>query len=658
MDEDRSLKKLANIFQGVPYLYIAIETFLYLFYDFTMFSVLGPIIIKLKQVFLFEDGNLLWSKTFGFVLILAASVGTKPKKSLEIKTAQYIVFPIFMGLLFYFGAVICYAIETNFDPDHISTLEITYLALTIIGAILIHIGADNISKVIRMGFMKDKFNVENESFQQPIKPLENDFSMNLPMSYYFNGKKRRGWFNLTNPFRGTMVIGTPESGKTFSIIIPFIKTFIEKRFTMILYDYKYPDLANVAYHRHQLNKRLPGYFHRFHVINLNDITRSRRVNPLSPKYLSGLPQCIETAEALIQALQKTTETQGADQFFRQSAINFLSAIFFFFSKFKDGKYSTLPHVLSFMNRSYKEIFDVLYQQAELESLLSPFKSAYQTKVYNQLEGQIGTLKINMSRLATPETYWVFSGEDFDLRISSPKSPSILVIANNPDTQNINSASNALILNRLTKLVNSKGNLPCAIVVDELPTIYFHQIQNLISTARSNKVAVMLGLQELPQLVESYGRNVAATITSVIGNVISGAVRKKETLDWLQQLFGRVKQLKKGVSITKTQTTTNLNEQMDYLIPASKIADQTTGEVVAKLASGFNQHKDNFTNLHTYNCKIEIDTVASKNEEKQYKPLPVYYQFENNKEQYKILMQNVERINADIEYVVQSATVNV
>ena len=653
MSDERTLKSNSYIFNGIPFLYLAVEAFMYVFYDMPIFDVVAFLTVKFKNTFLFEDGHILYSRALGLILIFVSSIGTRPKKSLNIDFSKHVTLPLVLGLIFYCGSLIFYVYETDFSNVTISNFEILYLLSTFFGAILINLAADNISKIIRIGFMKDKFNNDNESFHQPDKPYYTDYSLNLPMIYYHNKKNRKGWFNLTNPFRGTLVIGTPESGKTFSIIIPFMKNWIQRSYTSIIYDYKYPDLTEIAYYEHlKLKKTKKDYKHRFYVVNLNDVQYSQRVNPLSPKYLEGLPDCIETAEALVQSLQKSVSSQGADKFFQLSAINFLAAIFYFFSKFEGGKYSTLPHALAFMNRDYEEIFTVLLSMPELDNIMSPFKSAHLTQTYAQLEGQIGTLRVNMAPLATPELFWVLSAEDFDLRISNENSPAHLIIANNPKTESINSTSNALILNRLTKLVNTKHNIPSAIIIDELPTIYFHKIQSLIATARSNKVAVVLGLQELPQLVESFGQQVANTIQSVIGNVISGQARKKETLDWLQQLFGRVKQIKTGVSITKQQTTTSVNEQMDFLVPASKIADQKTGEIVAKLAFGFNDGMRNFDNTNTYNCKINLDLKKIEADNKQYISPPLIYKFQDTEHKNTHLIKNMESIKGEVEYIVQ------
>lgn len=651
MDDDNSLKKSSSFFIGVPYLYLIFESLIYVFYDLSMFNIVSFLILPIKQVYLFQDGNLWYSKIFGIFLVIIASIGTKPKKSLEIKAFEHMILPILTGLLFLILAVFLYNSETDFRINTVTSLEIFYVLTSAVSLVLMHIGFDNISKRINIGFMDDPFNYDNESFQQPKKPVINDFSLNLPMQYYYKKKTHKGWFNLTNPFRGTMVIGTPESGKTYSIIDPFIKNFIAKRYTALIYDYKYPKMTKMAYYHHQKAKsKTDQEANSFHVINLNNVKYSKCVNPLNPKYQKGLPQCIETATSLVQSLAETSQASGADQFFKQSAINFLAAIFYYLSTYEKGKYSTLPHALSLINRGYGEIFDLLFTKIELHNLLSPFQNAYENGTYAQLDGQIGTLKINIGRLASVESFWVFSKEDFDLRISNPKHKAILIIANDPDTESINSATNALLLNRVSKLINTKHNIPCGVIIDELPTIYFHKIQNLISTARENKVAVVLGLQELPQLVEKYGTNISNTIISVVGNIVAGAARKQETLAWLEQLFGKVKQISKGVNISKTQTTTNINEKMDNLIPSSKIASQTTGEVVAKLAYGFTDASEKHENLTNYNCKIMLDNERIKKESNYYPELPQYYDFGTEEETATFLLNNFISITEDIDLI--------
>ena len=593
-----------------------------------------------------------------------------------------------------------------------------YMAASIIGVVLVHIALDNISKFLKEGLLKDRFNFENESFEQCKDLQTNDYSVNIPMRYYYKGKFRKGWVNIVNPFRGTWVVGMPGSGKTFSIIEPFIRQHSEKGFAVVLYDYKFPTLATKLYYHYLKNKnakdsKMPKGM-KFNMINFVDVEYSRRVNPIQLKYINNLAAASETAETLLESLQKGKKEGGggSDQFFQTSAVNFLAACIYFFCNWekepydKDGnmliaekvqdkqtlrmiptgrvfdkmgnevepaywlgKYSDMPHILSFLNENYQTIFEVLETDNEVAPLIGPFQTALKNRAMEQLEGMIGTLRVYTSRLATKESYWIFhkDGDDFDLKVSDPKNPSYLLIANDPEMESIIGALNALILNRLVTRVNTgQGkNIPTSIIVDELPTLYFHKIDRLIGTARSNKVSVTLGFQELPQLEADYGKVGMQKIITTVGNVVSGSARSKETLEWLSSdIFGKVVQLKKGVTIDRDKTSINLNENMDSLVPASKISDMPTGWICGQTARDFVktktgrsgsmniQESEEFKTSKFY-CKTDFNMADIKKEEDGYVALPKFYTFKSRDERERILYKNFVQVGEDVKSMINT-----
>jgi hypothetical protein len=645
MEETHEQHKLHGFLQCAIYVSIALEASIFIYKEAPFWGFFHDPLDKLSHLPIYQ--NIIYSKLATFFLICLVSIGTLAKKKVDLDPKKHIVYPLVLGLLLFFGSIIYCNRPSPQAFAYTSWFNLLYLICSLVGAVMVSIAMDNISKIIRSGLGKDKWNVEGESFMQAIKPVVTPYSVNIPMLFYFKNKVWNGWINLVNPFRGTILIGTPGSGKSFGIVNPFIRQLIAKEFCCCVYDFKYPDLGKIAYYHYLLAKqagKCKGYA--FHVINLNDVEKSRRTNPWRSDYLKTLADASESAEALVEALKKGDKSGGSDQFFTQSAINFLAACIFFFAKHDGGKYSSLPHVLSFLNRSYQEVFDTLFSEPELVSLLSPFRSAWIEKAFPQLEGQVGTLKIFISRLATKETFWVFSGDDFNLKISDINSPSVVVLANDPNTQNINSACYSIVLNRLTKLINSKGNLPSALIIDEVPTLFVHKVENLIATARSNKVAVLMGLQEIPQFNQQYGKDTAATITAVVGNVLAGSVRNKETLDWLERLFGKSKQIGEGLSIDRNKTSTSLNEKLEALIPAGKMASLNTGEMVGLIAADV---QDNYTGkfeTSAINCKINLNQKELELEEANYKDLPVFYDFRGKKDE--VLRQNFIRINKDID----------
>jgi len=653
MGEKRQLEKLHGIFQFVVYAMISLEVFMYI-YSYEVMGQNGwgklliPLVDGLMNIKIYQ--NLLYSKLAILLAICLAAVGTLSKKELELNPKKQIIFPLTTGLLLFFGSLYFYTMEDNKEIlPYTSFADLAFISSTLIGAVLIHTSLDNISKMIKSGLGKDDWNIEGESFMQPKKLTDTPRSVNLPMRFYYKKRVHDGWINIVNPFRGTLVIGTPGSGKSYGVVNPFIRQMIAKGFTMCVYDFKYPDLGQIAYYHYLLAKQHGrNKQYKFNVVNLDQVEYSRRINPIKRAYIQTLADASETAEAIVQSLQKSESSGGSDKFFTQSAVNFLASCIYFVSRHKAGQYSTFAHLLAFLNRTYEEIFTCLATYPELESLLSPFRSALEKRAFEQLEGQVGTLKIFISRLNTKETAWVFSGDDFDLMISDKRSPSILILANSPATQNINSTCYSVIVNRLTRLINTKGNLPVAIIADEAPTLYIHRVENLISTARSNKVAVVLGLQELPQLKQLQGKDTATTMTAVIGNVLSGSVRNKETLEWLERMFGKKKQLGQSVSIDRSKTSISLSEKYDPLIPAGKIAGLQTGEMVGIIASDGEKFdgKHKTSNIH---CRINLDREAIQHEEQNYKPLPKYYEFRGKKE--TILNNNFMKIREEVENIV-------
>ena len=584
------------------------------------------------------------------------------------------------------------------------------------------------------------------------------------MIYYWKKKMHKGWINIINPFRGTIVLGTPGSGKSFGIIDPFIRQHSAKGFAMMVYDFKFPTLAQTLFYQYCKNRKagkLPQNCG-FRIVNFTDVEYSNRINPIQRKYIPDLAAASETAATLLASLNKGggEKKGGSEAFFTNSAENFLAAIIYFFVNFhpvgfrngrklkrfislegkkleivirnwddfnaidKDGnvvldfvdengndvstdedrmfvdlngysykdrtgrkiliqrcwyedehgnevepdtvtgEFSDMPHVLSFLGRPYDQVFNILMQDDRIASLMAPFKSAYENKANDQLEGMVGTLRVNAARLVSPEAYWVFTGDDFDLKISDRANPSYLVIANDPEKEQVIGSLNALVLNRLITRVNSKGNIPVSIIVDELPTLYFHKIDRLIGTARSNKVAVTLGFQELPQLEADYGKVGMQKIITTCGNIFMGAARNKETLEWAQNdVFGKAKQTSRSISINDHKVSTTISEKMDFLVPAAKIADMATGWLAGQAARDFTATDDSMLDhfdieqseefkTTKYFCKTHFDMNKIKDEEKHYVPLPKIYEFRNDKEKEILLNRNFKRVNQEVEDMVK------
>lgn len=733
MEETKELQGSYKVFRIAVYVSVIVEFFEYAISP-ELLDVFGGIITnihdRIGQWFIYLPGNILYSKMTTLLLVIITCIGTKNKKQIEFNPQKLIFWPLAMGFVMIIISVVFFYKEIT-PAIYFLTINVwLYMITSIAGTVLVHVALDNVSKFLKDNLLTDQFNFENESFEQCEELHNTKYSVNIPMRYYYKGKFRKGWINFENPFRGTFVVGTPGSGKTFSVIEPFIRQHAAKGFAMVVYDYKFPTLANKLYYHYRKNKGkktpfgdpIPDF--KFNIINFVDVEYSRRVNPIQYKYIDSLAAAQETAETLIESLQKGKKGGGgSDDFFQKSAVNFLAACIYFFVNYKRkpfrlvgkkkielypgyykdpetghkkidgtiyedekltirvdstaddifwlGEYSDMPHVLSFLNHSYEEIFEILATDTEVYPLLGPFMTAFKNKAMEQLEGMIGTLRVQISRLATKESYWVFSkeGDDFDLKVSDPKNPSYLLIANDPEKESITGALNAMILNRLVTRVNSGmgKNVPVDICVDEVPTLYFHKIDRLIGTARSNKVAVILGFQELPQLEADYDKVGMQKIISTIGNVVSGSARAKETLEWLSgDIFGKAKQIKKGITIDRDRTSINFNENLDSLVPASKISDLPSGWICGQVARDFKvtktgrggsmniQENEEFKTSKFF-CKTNFDMDEINEEENDYKnyPLPKFYSFPSKDAKERILYNNFAKVNSEVNDMIKT-----
>ena len=560
--------------------------------------------------------SILWTKLFCVVFLALSCLGTKGVKEEKI-TWPKIWTVLFAGFVFFFLNWWLLALpigKVGAASLYIFTLSVGYICLLMAGVWM--------SRLLKNNLMDDVFNTENESFMQETRLMTNEYSVNLPTRFYYKKRWNKGWINVVNPFRASMVLGTPGSGKSYAIVNNYIKQQIEKGFAMYIYDYKFPDLSEIAYN-HLLN-HLDTYQVKpqFYVINFDDPRKSHRCNPINPSFMTDISDAYESAYTIMLNLNRSWIQKQGD-FFVESPIILLAAIIWFLKIYENGKYCTFPHAIEFLNRPYAQIFPILTAYDELANYLSPFMDAWEGGAQDQLQGQIASAKIPLSRMISPALYWVMTGDDFSLDINNPNEPKVLVVGNNPDRQNIYSAALGLYNSRIVKLINKKKQLKSSVIIDELPTIYFRGLDNLIATARSNKVAVCLGFQDFSQLTRDYGDKESKVIQNTVGNVFSGQV-VGETAKTLSERFGKVLQQRQSMTINRNDKSTSISTQMDSLIPASKISNLTQGMFVGAVSDNFDERIDQ----KIFHAEIVVDSTKVSAEMKAYRPIPVIADFKN------------------------------
>ena len=574
------------------------------------------------------------SKLFALLLLGLSCFGTKGVKNENISW-RHIIISLCIGAVLFL---------LNWWMPGIGW-KYGYIGTTAIGFGSLMMGGIWMSRMLKNNMMDDRFNDENESFMQETRLLKNQYSVNLPTKFYYQKKWHKGWINVVNPFRATIVLGTPGSGKSFAVVNNFLKQQIEKGFAIYCYDFKYPDLSTIVYNHLIKNKDKYPKGVKFYVINFDDPMRSNRCNPIHPDFMTDIADAYESAYTILLNLNKTWIQKQGD-FFVESPIILLAAIVWFLKIYENGKYCTFPHAIEFLNRNYEDIFPILTSYRELENYLSPFMDAWKGGAQDQLQGQIASAKIPLSRMISPQLYWVMTGNDFTLDINNPEHPKILCVGNNPDRQNIYGAALGLYNSRIVKLINKKNMLKSGVVIDELPTIYFKGLDNLIATARSNKVAVCLGFQDFSQLKRDYGDKEAAVVMNTVGNIFSGQV-VGETAKTLSERFGKVLQKRQSISINRQDVSHSFNTQMDSLIPPSKISTLTQGMFVGAVSDNFDERIDQ----KIFHAEIVIDAKAVAQEEKAYKPIPVLTDIPTKEAMEIAIQDNYDRVKQDVRLIV-------
>ena len=618
-DDLRALGKVMDFMRGISVIFLLVNCYWFCYEAFHVWGFTLGIIDKILMNFQRTTGlfsSILWTKLFCVVFLALSCLGTKGVKEEKI-TWPKIWTVLFSGFVFFFLNWWLLALpigKVGAASLYIFTLSVGYICLLMGGVWM--------SRLLKNNLMDDVFNTENESFMQETRLMENEYSVNLPTRFYYKKKWNNGWINVVNPFRASMVLGTPGSGKSYAIVNNYIKQQIEKGFAMYIYDYKFPDLSEIAYN-HLLN-HLDAYQVKpqFFVINFDDPRRSHRCNPINPAFMTDISDAYESAYTIMLNLNRSWIQKQGD-FFVESPIILLAAIIWFLKIYESGKYCTFPHAIEFLNRPYAQIFPILTSYDELANYLSPFMDAWEGGAQDQLQGQIASAKIPLSRMISPALYWVMTGDDFSLDINNPNEPKVLVVGNNPDRQNIYSAALGLYNSRIVKLINKKKQLKSSVIIDELPTIYFRGLDNLIATARSNKVAVCLGFQDFSQLTRDYGDKESKVIQNTVGNVFSGQV-VGETAKTLSERFGKVLQQRQSMTINRNDKSTSISTQMDSLIPASKISNLTQGMFVGAVSDNFDERIDQ----KIFHAEIVVDSAKVSAEMKAYQSIPVIANFIN------------------------------
>ncbi|MCF0075389.1 YWFCY domain-containing protein [Dyadobacter sp. CY261] len=637
-ENEQALRRIMDMSRLISLALLALHCYYYCYGAFQHWDLTWPLTDKiLDQIIktgLFSSFEKARVASLAFLFISLLGVRGKKDEKLTLALPVWVLLSALTS--FYFSSLVLRLSE----PDRLAaTLYIGWCSTSYLAALW---AGARLSRVIRQRITVDIFNAENERFPQQQALVENQYSVNLKARYQHKGKIRDSWVNFINPFRGILVVGSPGSGKTYYVIRHIITQHIRKGFSMFLYDFKYDDLTKIAYNTWLDVQSEPQTAKAFYYVNFDDLSRSHRCNPLEPGTMTDISDAAESARTILMGLNREWIRRQGD-FFVESPINFLTAIIWFLKKYENGRYCTLPHAVELMQTTHAKLFSVLRTQREIQVLINPFISAFIHHANQQLEGQIASAQISMARLSSPALYYVLSGNDFSLDLNSEDQPKIVAMGNNPGKIQTYGAVVSLYISRMIKAVNQKNRVKSSLIFDEFPTVYLNHIDSLIATARQNKVATTLGIQDLSQLRKDYGRELADVVMNITGNIICGQVTG-ETAKQLSERFGRINQDRTSLSINRTDTSISRSKQLDPAIPPSRIAALSAGEFVGMCSDNPDQPLD----LKTFHCTLVNDHEALDSQQNEYKPLPVVRTVSP-----PVIEANYRQIKEDVEMIIFS-----
>jgi len=633
-ENEQGLRKIVDLSRLISVVLLALHFYYYCYGAFKHWELTATLsdrlLQNLQQTGMFNSTT--QSKTAAIFFLLISLLGADGKKDPG-KNIRIDLIGFHAGIAIYYAAGWILNIHTN-----IISVAVIYMLTCIISYLIILSYGTQLTRFIRLNFTSDVFNAENETFPQEERLLTNEFSFSFKAKYLLKGKTRDSYINIINPFRGLLVTGSPGAGKSWFVILPMIKQQLQKGYAMFIYDFKFDDLSKAAYN--WMLKYEDQFEHKptFYSINFDDLTKSHRCNPLQPEGMADITDAIESARSILLGLNREWITNQGD-FFVESPINFVTAIIWYLRKYEDGRFCTLPHVIELMQADYKELLPVLNSQPEIEVFVNPFITAFQNKATDQLEGQIASAKIGMARLASPQLYWVLSGNDFTLDINNPYEPKILCLGNNPEKKNIYGAVLSLYISRLLRVINKKGKLKCSLVFDEFPTVVVNNVDDLIATARSNKVATTLAMQDFSQLQKDYGKQ-ADVITDICANVISGQV-SGDTAKSLSERFGKILQDRQNITINSKDTSVSYSKQLESAVPPSKISSLSSGQFVGVVGD----NPDEKITLKMFHAEIINDSISMNKEMAAFKPIPQVYDITDQE-----VMDNYFQVKYDVRSI--------
>lgn len=389
-----------------------------------------------------------------------------------------------------------------------------------------------------------------------------------------------GETEILNPYAGTFISGGAGSGKSKSLIEPLIKEAGKKGYTGVIYDFKFPELAGYVETAYKNSDVARYYF------NFEDLTRSHRINPIAPELMTKEAYAREFAYTILVNLNP--QMISKPDFWSDNATTLLASIFWYLRE-KYPTYCTLPHAISMvLQPNLDALLRELQSIPKCAEMIAPILTAYFQGADNQLAGVLSSLQISLSKINSDEVYYLMSESDFSLELNNSDKKGILTIGNNPQLSSTYAPLIGLILTSVSKQLNRQGKEKSVFMVDEFPTVYIPNVEQLPATARSNKVATILACQDIAQLSDKYGKEKTETILSNLGNQFYGRTPNPQTAQRVSNIFGKAEQVVVSESSKMFEwgdKTKTVSTRESDIVKSQYVANLDTGSFFTILSEG-------------------------------------------------------------------------
>ena len=316
---------------------------------------------------------------------------------------------------------------------------------------------------------------------------------------------------------------------------------------------------------------------KFAFINFTDLTKTVRCNPIASKYMTNELDVLNAAHTFMKNLER--DWIKKTDFWAQNALNYTTGCMLYQQRHMPEHMRTLPHLICLMLSDFRAILDMLSRDHSLEKWIMPIATAYKLNAQQQLSGVVSSTQLPVTKLFLPEIFYVLNpppGEDFDLDITNPENPVWLCVGNNPKRKQALSPVISLIFSVVKNNIDKLDQTEAAIVIDEVATAYFNQIDEIPATMRKKGVSTYISVQSFIQLIRDYGKENAETLRDNLSNVFIGKTNNKDTANRMVEFFGDYSRSERSTSIGDSGESQTLSQRDKKLLQIRDVTFQRTG----------------------------------------------------------------------------------